>query len=166
MSDRERDEVRALAEEIAINCYPVGGSTQEKLINFAEDKVRAFLADRDSYLPRVAPEAHSAAVYRAEQREAALQAQLHRALGEGARLRGAVKGIAGRHRQNHIMQFGGCKTCGLIDSALAASPLSERAGAVIGAVIGLLESPGENPSRVLLEGQRLRAELAKGGEGG
>lgn len=94
MSDR--DEVRGLAREILRLAGPTTHLNYPAQLDDAERRLLAFLA----------------------QREAALQAQLHRALGEGARLREALSLVAP-----------------ITAEALSASPLSERAGAVLAAAL-------------------------------
>lgn len=110
MSDR--DEVRKLAEEILRLAGPTTHLNYPAQLDKAERRLLAFLAQREAtdwqseYVKVVA---------RYDDVVTAIQAQLHRALGEGARLREALSLVAP-----------------ITAEALSASPLSERAGAVIG----------------------------------
>lgn len=164
MSDRD-EAVQKLAEEVVTSCYPVRGREQLNLTGFTEQKVRAFLAER----------------------EADLQAQLHRALGELAGLRGAVTAAEDYFRARDEVprpstveprgaaRMAKIKRCKAevaaaerrFRCALTFAPLGERAGEVLSELETCRQNPGcdwTGFEPLLDKMDALRAELAKGGE--
>lgn len=110
-----------------------------------------------------------------DKREATLQAQLARALGELAELREAL----GRFLQDaalHVPDGVAASWMLRVDKAFASSPLSERAAAVILEAGRLVDDARDRDVSPTVEGwscerlihavDALRAELANGGEGG
>lgn len=142
MSDRSQDQgMRRLVEEIA-HAYKrelptfalVDLPATEDLI---EPLITAFLAERegearDREASLQMSVSTNLASQRSEEENAALQAQLHRALGELGQLRGALETL-GREPCDACGGGGEHSAACVVGRALSASPLSERAGAVIGA---------------------------------
>ena len=135
MSDRDPG-VRKLAEEIV---YGAPGNKMEEYINVTEARINRFQAERD----------------------AALQAQLHRALGEGAGLRGEIARLEAwrvsetkaRIADVREPSHGALSVLEMLEvglrAALDSAPLSERAGAVWQAVAELAEQVPREEIEVL-----------------
>lgn len=162
MSDRTDPGVRKLAEEITQEIYGAGASL-EVVNSITDGEAARTLARWESRLA---------------QREAALQAQLHRALGEGAGLRQVAERAEREITERLDTEYevtGDRANLALLRSALSASPLSERAGAVLEEARSLDARASDPGCQFLVASDlnklhdllvALQTELEKGGEGG